>query len=50
MRQEVAWESFLYMRRKYPSTSADAIPAPAAESELDLAALGRALWARKGRF
>ncbi len=48
MRQEVAWESFLYMRRKYPSTSADAIPAPAAESELDLAALGRALWARKG--
>ncbi|MBY0531649.1 MAG: exopolysaccharide transport family protein [Xanthobacteraceae bacterium] len=35
------------MRRQFPSKSAEAIPAPAAESELDLGALGRALWERK---
>lgn len=34
------------MRRKPPSRTAESIPA-AAESELDLGALGRALWARK---
>jgi succinoglycan biosynthesis transport protein ExoP len=35
------------MRRQYPSKAAEAIPAGSAESELDLGALGRALWARK---
>lgn len=35
------------MRRKPPSKSADSIPLPAGESELDLATLGQALWARK---
>jgi succinoglycan biosynthesis transport protein ExoP len=35
------------MRRQYPSKSSEAIPAQAAESELDLGSLGRALWARK---
>jgi succinoglycan biosynthesis transport protein ExoP len=34
------------MRRQYPN-SAESMPAPTTESELDLAALGRALWARK---
>lgn len=34
------------MRRQYPN-SAESMPAPPTESELDLAALGRALWARK---
>lgn len=38
------------MRRPSSKASAEAIPAPAAESELDLAALGRALWARKFRI
>jgi succinoglycan biosynthesis transport protein ExoP len=47
MRGEVAWESFEVMRRKSPSRPAESIPAPVAESELDLAALGQALWARK---
>lgn len=35
------------MRRPSPVRPAESIPAPVAESELDLAALGRALWARK---
>lgn len=35
------------MRRQSPSNSVESIPAPSAESELDLAALGRGLWARK---
>ena len=35
------------MRRQPPSNSVESIPAPAAESELDLVALGRALWVRK---
>lgn len=35
------------MRRQAPPNSAEAIPGPAGESELDLAALGRALWARR---
>ncbi len=34
------------MRRQYPN-SAESMPVPTTESELDLAALGRALWARK---
>lgn len=38
------------MRRPSSKARAEAIPAPAAESELDLAALGRALWARKFRI
>jgi succinoglycan biosynthesis transport protein ExoP len=47
MRTEVAWESFEVMRRQSPARTVESIPAPAAESELDLTALGRALWARK---
>ena len=35
------------MRRQPPSSSAESMPAPRGESELDLSALGRALWARK---
>jgi succinoglycan biosynthesis transport protein ExoP len=35
------------MRRQPSARPAESIPAPRAESELDLAALGRALWARK---
>jgi succinoglycan biosynthesis transport protein ExoP len=35
------------MRRSCPSKTADSVPQAAAESELDLSALGRSLWARK---
>jgi succinoglycan biosynthesis transport protein ExoP len=35
------------MRRSSPSKAADSVPQAAAESELDLSALGRSLWARK---
>ncbi len=46
MQAEVAWESLKVMRVQNPSRPAEPIPATA-ESELDIGALGRALWARR---